>query len=325
VPRRLGISRPESRTGSAGKSSKTPVIERLFFTHYDESGGQEPRYDPATGTIPEHLRLVYTHEVLKAADELRVTIDNEYAFFKDLLRLRTRNANWPSRLKELRWTAVQVTGTEHAGAPLRCFKFLPYADGQTEPFPDDCPLDPEAQTIPIQSVTMSVAAKQITRLDEARLIQIAVELRIIETHFAIMSPLATDLLHIDHLQMGMKLRRAEIDALFQAELGNIQAREPRLALITVEAKQAREHVTFAQVLAQVYAASKVGVSFDMIVPLVVKHRAGGIHVVEFKPFIQGTDFSALESDDMERTAEAFYKIEPPIKSLGEMRPLDGVG
>lgn len=311
-----------SRRPRGGDSSKTPVFEHLFLWRYDERGNKiGPRYDSTLGTIPEEFRTVYTDECVAACKELDKPIGNKWAYFKDLVRYETRDSNWPDKLKKMRWSAVQVTG----GARNRNFRFVPYLDDQPEdkPFLDDCPLDPQAEIIPIQSVTMSIASKQIERIDEPRLMQIAVELRIIESHFSMRSPLAKEMLHIDHIQLGMKLGGSEIDALFQAEIGPLKTRQPKLALITVEAKQQHEHVTFAQVLAQVLAASKLGIEYDMIIPLVVKHRLGGIHVVEFGAFERDTtDFRNLSFDQLERKAEAFYRVYPPVQSLGEAEDSD---
>lgn len=301
-------SRPEGRSG------KGPVFEHLFNWRYDASGQKYPRYDAGLRTIPEEYRTVYLHEVVAAYGELGLKLGNQFAFTKDLLRTDSRNANWPARLKELKWKCVQVTGKG------RNFKFVPYEPGQAEPFPDDCPLNLGCQIIPIQSVTLSVASKQIARLDEPRLMQIAVELRIIESHFALVSKLSrypSLVLHIDHLQMGMKLSGAEIDGLFEAELGTAEQRKRELALITVEAKKSNEYVNLSQILAQIESASRLGVDYDMIVPVALKHRSGGVQIVEFAPFEKARDFSTLVESDLIRVDEAFYEVLPPIKSLGQ--------
>ena len=204
------------------KTEKTQVFDHLFRWRYDPEGNKSLRWDEATQTIPEDRRLVYAHEVLFAIRDTGAKLGNNQAanFTKDFLRKESRNANWPERLAQLRWTIEQVTGKDDATQLPRNFIFKRYEERDDVPFPDRWPTPDDAQQHEIQSVTLSVASKQIERMDEARMMQIAVDLRVVETHFALYSPLSTEeykIVHMDHLQMGLKLRGSEIDGLYLAE------------------------------------------------------------------------------------------------------------
>ncbi|MHB8139925.1 MAG: hypothetical protein ACYDHD_01490 [Vulcanimicrobiaceae bacterium] len=305
------------------KSKKPEVFEHLFHWRYDTGGERSPRWDEVTQTMPEDRRLVYSHEVLKAIVATKTKLgDNQAAnFTKDFLRKKSRSTNWPKSLADLRWTMKQVTGKDASSGFARNFLFKPYADGQTDPFPDEWPIPANFERHAVQSVTLSFASKQIARLDEPRLMQIAVDLRVVETHVALFSPLSTDqykVVHMDHLQMGLKLRGSEIDGLylaeFQDEKGTLHP-----ALITVEAKKHDEFVNSSQIVAQVEHASGLGVTVDLIVPLALKHADGGMFIFEYAPFEppQGAPFErdSVDADDLKCVKVVFYSIEPKVIGL----------
>ncbi len=311
-------------------SKKPPVFEHLFKHRYDEQGVRSDRWDEGTGTIPEERRLVYSNEVLIAIVETKAKLgDNQAAnFSKDFLRKASRSKNWPKSLADARWTVKQQTGRDDSNGRARNFLWKPYADGQTDPFPDEWPIEPGFVTHPMQSVTISVASKQIVRLDEPRLMQIVVDLRVVETHFALYSPLSTDdykVVHMDHLQTGLKLRGSEIDGLYLAEFQDRQGvRHP--VLITVEAKKEDELVITSQVIAQIEHASALGVTCEKIIPLAIKHADGGAFVFEYAPFdIPPTGILEKDSVDetaLKRVATVFYEVRPEMVGLsrGAKRP-----
>lgn len=306
------------------KSKKPQVFEQLFRWRYDADGNKSPRWDDATQTIPDDRRLVYSDEVVEAARETRAGLGNNVAanFTKDFLRKGSRNENWPESIARLRWTMQQVTGKDSISGRPRNFVWKPYAHGQNEPFPDDWPIPDNPTRHSIQSVTLSIASKQIDRLDEPRLMQIAVDLRVVETHFALYSPLAATykLVHMDHLQMGLKLRGSEVDGLYLAEFRDEQDK-PRLALVTVEAKKSDEFVNSSQVVAQVEAASGLGVEADFIVPIALKHGDGGMYIFEYKPY--ETNGAPFERDSIDGSSlqparpegPVFYDIKPEMPGL----------
>jgi hypothetical protein len=302
------------------KTQKTPVFEHLFDWRYNTDGTMSPRWDEETRTIPEDRRLVFAHEVLAAIKATGAVLGNNQAanFTKDFLRKKSSNANWPARLAALRWTIEQITGRDEATQLPRNFFFKPYDDGIDVPFPDQYPIPDNAPRHKIQSVTLSVPSKQIGRMDEARMMQIAVALRVVETHFALYSPLSTDLYqiaHMDHLQMGLKLRGSEIDGLYLAEF---QDKKSTLhpVLITVEAKNNDELINGSQVIAQVLHASALGVAAEQIVPIALKQGNGGIHILEFAPYeiaeASGFKRDSLDARSLRLTQVVFYGIEPQI-------------
>jgi len=304
-------------------SKKPPVFEHLFHWRYDANGVRSSRWDDVAGTIPEDLRLVYAHEVVKAIAETNTKLgDNQAAnFTKDFLRKKSRSTNWPQKLIDLRWSMEQVTGKDPVTGLARNFAFKPYANGQVDPFPDEWPIPDDHEKHSIQSVTLSVASKQIARLDEPRLMQIAADLRVVETHFALFSPLSTEsykVVHMDHLQMGLKLRGSEIDGLYLAEFQDSGgALHP--VLITVEAKKRDEFVNSSQIVSQVEHASGLGVTAESVVPIALKHDENGMFIFEYAPFkVPKGGRLAIDSiggDQLRRTKTVFYSIEPHTVGL----------
>lgn len=292
---------------------------------YDLAGNKTERWDSASRTIPEDRRLVYSDEIVRTIRDLRIALGNNQAanFSKDFLRKPSRSANWPESLARKRWTMKQQTGKDTKTTPSRArnFVFRPYTANQTDPFPDEWPVPDIPETHAIQSVTISVASKQIERLDETRLMQIVVDLRIVETHFALYSPLSVDqfkIVHMDHLQMGLKLRGSEIDGLYLAEFMD-KDRCLHPVLITVEAKKYDEFINSSQLVGQVQQVSGLGVACELIIPIALKHTDGGVVLFEFKPCKppEGGKFSEndITEDDIKDPVIVKYSVEPTIVGL----------
>jgi hypothetical protein len=282
-------------------SEKAVVFEILF----------EDRWDPATATLSTDLvTLIDVEAAIRRSNAERGTdlsARNPANFIKDFLRSQNRNENWPSSLHSHRYSAVQETGSG------RAFRFLPYALGQTEPFPDDFVWDPLARRVPVQAVTLPLAARAIERMDEARLMQIVVSLRIMETHFSVLSHVRV--LQLEHIQNNVKLSDTEIDGLFQATY----APEPEqrdLAIITVEAKQEHEPVHASQVLAQIRQAATLPVAGSVIIPTIVKGDVGGIRIMEFEAIPRG---EAADLDVLTKATEGFYEVLPDLPALSATR------
>jgi hypothetical protein len=83
------------------------------------------------------------------------------------------------------------------------------------------------EATPVSSLHLSRATRQLGRRDEAWLTQMLVKLRVLETHFALHSPRKLE--SIDHLQMTLKLRSAEIDSLYVASeiVGDLRGERSR--------------------------------------------------------------------------------------------------
>lgn len=178
-------------------SQKTVVVDHLWDV-LNAQGRTIATFADVREAI-EHCNKVHGNTLKK---------DNPANFMKDLLRGGNASRNWPERLKELRYTGRQITGED------RIFEFIPYSEGQLEPFPNPFESEGTELELIVQSLSMSLATKSLGRLDESWLIQVAVQLKILETHFANLSQ--AGVVELTHLQTGVKLNRTEIDSLFLA-------------------------------------------------------------------------------------------------------------
>ena len=216
--------------------------------------------------------------------------------------MRYALCNWPKALKQLKYSAVQRTGSGDV------FEFVRYKTGQTEPFPDLHKAKPNTPRYKLQSISLPLAAKKLGRSDEPWLVQTAVNLRVIESHFAIVSELPV--VEISHLQMSVKLRQTEIDALFLATLDTGSKRFN--AIITCEAKQARERVLEHQIVNQVLAAFEE-TDVNLVIPIGLRAIKGqGFYVVEFKAV---TRENSENLEDLEVSKEAVFEMNPPVPGI----------
>lgn len=212
---------------------KPQVIEHLF----------SQRFDAATGTFSK--ALVEADELRAAIDQCKIlygvdlSTNNPANFFKDYLRLDGRNEDWPPSLIAHRITARQVYGKK------RVFEFVPFDVGQAEPFPDEFPVLATDTPHPIESVSLNSDARALGRPDEAWLIQVCVHQRVMQTHFALYSPL--DVVDVFHLQNSLKAT-PEIDAVFLLTFREGGAKHK--ALVTLEAKR-NEPILRDQIRAQI--------------------------------------------------------------------------
>jgi hypothetical protein len=278
------------------KSEKTKVIEHLFLQNWDAE--------------KEALRkfLISLNEVSSAIRECndiygsKLSTNNPANFLKDMLRGGNSSKNWPELVAEKRFTAVQRT------IDGQCFEFIPYLPGQTEPFPDAFKVRQDAPRIPIQSISLPLIAKSLGRSDETWLVQIAINLRVVETHFAMTEGFR--LLELTHLQMGIKLRSTEIDALFLGKTGD--EKNPQSVLITCEAKQAKDPLIPSQIINQVKAAF-AETDVEIVVPI-------GLRTIKNVGFYL-TEFAAVRRDEADSLEEirlsyaAIYELRPPVKGI----------
>lgn len=234
-----------------------------------------------------------------ALDGMNRSDRNPANFLKDVVRSRNASAIWPPEVAALRYTGVQRTGTGDS------FEFVPFAPGQTEPFPDLFRPTPQTPQLDLQSVSMSLASKNLGRRDEAWLIQTAVNLRVIEQHLATAS--ALDILQVSHLQMTVKLRATEIDAVYLAELGTGGS-----AIVTCEAKQGSERILVDQIVNQVRAAFGTTDS-PLVIPMAIRSvRNVGIHVLEFEP-VARDEIGGYGAPIL--ATEAVYRLVPSVKGI----------
>lgn len=201
-------------------SEKPIVFSHLFNSVYDPDSGDVRDSTVTQQHIQEAIML------LQQEEGISLQVGNPANFLKDFLRSHSRNAWWPQEIAQAGFTARQSYGES------RVFDFVPYTEGQTVPFPDEFLLPGTAPIHPIEAVSLPSAARALGRGDEAWLIQVCVNQRILQTHFALFSDI--DVVDLFHLQNSLK-GRPEIDAVFLLVFN--AGGEQKKALMTLEAKR----------------------------------------------------------------------------------------
>ncbi len=281
------------------QSEKPRVIEFLF----------EQRWDPTTRALANPLvssdDVVRAIEHCNARDGSTLSTRNPANFMKDIVRGHGASANWPQSVLDRGFTGKQVMGEGLV------FEFVPLLAGQMEAFPDKYRPSQDTPIVKVQSVSIPLAAKKLGRSDEAWLIQVALQLRLIETHLATQSSIG--FLEITHLQMSVKLRKTEIDALLWAQCEPRQRGKLRQALITCEAKRREGRVLEDQIRNQVAAAFEVP-EIDLVVPIALRawNAPRGVYIVEFRAFRRSESEGRLE---LELASDGLYELVPNVKGI----------
>jgi hypothetical protein len=279
-----------------GKSQKTNVIEHLFFKHWSVKKQTLRKTLMSLDDVADAIKDC------NAKFGTSLSAKNPANFMKDLLRGSNASSNWPEAVANLQYTGVQRTGAGDV------FEFIPYLVGQTEPFPDNFKLSETAPRYPVQSISLPLVTKKLGRSDEAWLIQTAVNLRVVETHFAVGS--AVPMLELSHLQMSIKLRQTEIDALF---LGQMEEEgEIVQVIVTCEAKHYGDPFIPQQIINQVQAAFGA-TDVDLVIPIGMKAiKNTGFYVTEFEA-VRRADADNLT--DLTLASHAIYELKPPVKGI----------
>lgn len=278
------------------RSDKTAVIEYLFRKYWDEESKYLIKSVMSLSDVAEAIRACNKLDGLDRSDR------NPANFLKDVVRSKGASRIWPEHVAALRFTGRQRTG---AG---ECFEFVPYEVDQDEPFPDLFRADAEVSLVALQSLSLPRAAKALGRNDEAWLIQTAVNLRVVEQHIATQSDL--EVREITHLQMNVKLRATEIDAIYLAEIG--ADGDSRRAIITCEAKNEKERILVDQISNQVLAAF-AATSADVVIPLAIRSvRKKGIQVIEFC-LVERSQIDAF--DGVRFVKSVVYELVPPVPGI----------
>lgn len=287
-------------------SEKTPVIDYLWDLLAKEGSGRR---------VVTQADVVEAIRHCRAAHGIGLSDDNPANFMKDVVRGDNASRNWPARL-----TSLRITGRQRPSASdKRVLEFIDFAEGQTEPFPNKYAPRPELSSIPVEAVSLSLAKRILGRRDESWLVQVAVELRLIQTHFAMHSQHPIE--EVSHLQTGVKLGTSEIDCLFLAQLRGPDNTFIK-ALVTCEAKQEGQRILDDQIVEQITAASKsvraAGMEIAMVIPLAIKAAAGGcIYLAEFKAWSLDTSLlPEAELPELELASEAVYELRPPVPGIG---------
>lgn len=274
-------------------SEKTAVIEHLFDSNWD------PEKKTLRKTLMSLDDVSHAIRYCNGIDSKKRSDKNPANFLKDVVRSRNASNIWPAKITALGYTGEQRTGAGDS------FEFIRIPPGQTEPFPDLFRATDRTKLINTQSVSMSLASKELGRADEAWLVQTAVNLRIVEQHMATISALKAQ--EITHLQMTVKLRATEIDAIYLA-------RFPALGktLITCEAKSGKERILINQIINQVRATFET-TDAETVVPMAIRSEKGlGIHAIEFAPIKRSEAENIFE---LEFASDAMYRLLPPVKGI----------
>jgi hypothetical protein len=278
------------------RSQKPQVIERIYDQLVDPVTAQLTRTVVTSTDVVEAIRWCNANEGTDLSEK------NPANFIKDVIRGHGASGMWPQRLHNLRIGGRQITGDGNI------FEFVPYEDGQTEAFPQLFGYHEGVREHEIQSVSMPLASKALGRDDETYLIQVAIKLGLVETHFALHSDL--EVIELNHLQIGIKLRLTEVDSMYSATYLDAEGERHQL-IITVEAKKRRQRILPEQIVRQVKAAF-TETPVDVVVPLALVSAGGGIYVAEFSP-IHRAQSKALESLDLAK--EVLYRLKPPVKGI----------
>jgi hypothetical protein len=309
---------------------KNLVIESLFFDRWDEkrrtlsnpvvtaehlkqklrelriARGVDVGPDGLTKERVEELGLDESYVGLPGLSE-----NNPANGLTDIVRKSTRNDLFPREVFKKGYTAKQLVGDRTV------FEFVRVASGQTEPFPER-PINPELfdAIYDVQTVSLNISSRRLGRRDESWLTRVIGDLKLVETHLALRSPLGFRFL--EPLQTNMKLRRAEIDALYFGRVGRSDSSLTDV-LVSCEMKHRTEVLEEEQLLrgaraARAEAAKRLRIPNLLVVPIgikVVRHddpkKNGLIHVVEY-----GTD---LDVGKLEPVSEALYRLVPRVPGV----------
>ena len=257
---------------------------------------------------------------------------NPANFFKDIVRREStyRNA-WPWSAIKRGFIGIQAKGRsrpkETPKGESPCFKFVEF--NSSDPIGDLYQQVPtynrprstdEARIFDIQTLELPVEVRRLRREDETFILQLIVRLRVIETHLGIVSKKGFE--SLVHLQMGLKLRNAEIDALFLGVLQSEKTRPVELSnnqrvLVALEAKGNTDDILKSQIEDQaiaLFALDAFKEEVDFVVPMAAKLVAQSrLYVAEYE-FI-GRDALANRSPELSTlrlASEAFYDLSPAI-------------
>lgn len=277
-------------------SQKPKVIERVYEMLVDPVSGE------LTRTVVTNNDVSRAIEWCNANHGSTLSKNNPANFIKDVIRGPNANQMWPEALKAKRVTARQVTGQGNI------FQFVPYAHGQVDAFPDRFGFHPGVPRHKVQTVSVPLATKALGRNDETYLIQVAAKLAIVETHFALYSPI--HVLELHHLQIGIKLRLCEVDSMYSAKYRDA-AGLPQDMIITAEAKKRGQRILEEQVIQQVRAAFGA-TPVNLVVPIAMTSAEKGIYVAEFKA-VRREELDQFH--ELELATETLYELVPAVKGI----------
>lgn len=276
-------------------SDKPPVVEYLF----------DQRWDPVTKKPTNPLVTLADVSAAIQAVKAPLSAKNPANFFKDIVRnTKSANASWPASVYARGYTGRQRTGGGLA------FEFVPVKPGSAVAFETVPPPGPATPRHRIETASLPLASRRLGRRDEPWLTQVLVRVKLIETHFSLFS--AKKVLQVDHLQMAVKLRESEIDAIYLATEDPVGPASE--FLISCEAKGKRDDILETQLMSQVgaiFAAKKV--VQNRVVPVAVKVIGTSlIHLVEYDEVTRAA-YPALTGLQIVR--DVVYELVPPVPGI----------
>lgn len=336
MPRQVNPKRKQvSKTRNCKESQKKRVIRSLFALRLRVK--REP--------LPWIVSLEEVQSAIERANARwrksgvgTLSTRNPANFLKDIVRReQAYRATWPWSALARGYIGIQVKGAKaEIGAPKRkspCFEFI-HVDS-ANPIGElyqQVPLyqrpDPtgEVPVFNIQTLELPPEVRRLKRKDESFLLQLIVRLRVIETHLSMVSRKGLE--SLTHLQMGLKLRGAEIDGLFLGELRpknkKMRLSTKRRILVALEAKGESDDILKGQIKDQVVALFRLDVfkdEVDFVAPMAVKLvRPNCIYVAEFRLVARpGIASRRPALGTLRLASEAFYEFVPPIGNLDRSR------
>ena len=272
-------------TKSERQNRKAIIIEQIFDRRWD-SGTQSLKRDLVTLRDVSDAIKRFNRKVPKGLKPL--SDKNPANFFKDFIRRTSAaNRNWPKSVLSRGYTASQETGAGNS------FRFVRLPPGHVSAFvvsESNYPQDPgKVCKFRIQSLSLDAKSRLLGRRDESWLMQVAAQLRLIQSHLALCSELS--FIEVSELQQNLKQSGAEIDGLF---LGKVTSHQSML--ITVEAKGKTDDILQVQIAAQVTAVMRMksiqknleaiagNVNEFYILPMAMKViEESVVYVAEFEP------------------------------------------
>lgn len=283
-------------------SKKTAVIEHLFFDvkgYTEESGLPD-----AVVTLDEVVEAIrHVNLSLEAAGKKPLSDNNPANFWKDLTRGGLARY-WPPTVFHEGFIGDDAIGMGEKA----CFRFVPVDEAHPEGF--EAPVEPSEEAmsriLTLESLSMPLAMKALGRTDENWLAQVASRLRVIETHFAVVSGFGA--VELTFLQTGIKLRRGEVDSAY-----SLIDQDGGQWLISLEAKGRREQIHKAQVLRAAAGflsqASTKGLEVVGVLPMAIKVLdRSRLHVVEFTP-------DTGEGSDGKIVADSVFDLSPHVPGI----------
>lgn len=321
------------------ESQKKRILRSLFAIRLHQKRlGHSPSMIVTLGEIQKAIERA--NKRWKALDRPLLSTGNPANFFKDIVRReQSYRIAWPSSVLNRGFIGFQVKGGKDGGNGVArtpripterivkgegpCFEFVqattkdPIGDlYQQVPVYQRPDSTGTTRIFDIQTLELPPEVRRLQRDDETFLLQLIVRLRVIETHLGVVS--AKGLQSLIHLQIGLKLRGAEIDALFLGDTHN-QSGHPTpqrktKVLVALEAKGKYDDILKSQIEDQATALFGIDAfkdEVDLVVPMAAKLVGPSrIYVVEYR-FVErnGSAKLCIES-------EAFYDLAPPIGGLG---------